>query len=33
MDESLKAFAKHLGKSVEKQPGWIYLLIAIYLAL
>ena len=33
MDESLKAFAKQLGKNAEKQPGWAYLLIAIYLAL
>jgi len=33
MDESLKVFAKQLGKNAEKQPGWIYLLASIYLAL
>ena len=33
MDDSLKVFAKQLGKNAEKQPGWIYLIIAIYVAL
>lgn len=33
MDESLKIFAKQLGKNAEKQPGWIYLLAATYLVL
>ena len=28
MHESLKVFAKQLGKNAEKQPGWIYLLAA-----
>jgi hypothetical protein len=33
MEESLKIFVKQLGKNVEKQPGWIYLLAATYLVL
>ena len=33
MDESLKVFAKQLGKNAEKQPGWIYLLATIYFVL
>jgi len=33
MDKSLNIFAKQLGKNIRKQPGWIPLLAAIYLAL
>src|ERR1044071_6751476 len=32
-DGAWKTFAKQLGKNAEKKPGWMYLLVATYLAI
>jgi hypothetical protein len=33
MGDALKVFATQLTKNVEKQPGWVPLLVALYVAI